>query len=109
MIEIDNQSDLDRELAENKKLLVLFYASWCIFCQRFVPYFDKKTVNFGSKVIHVLLDDYDSPMWDEYEVDAVPTVILFEDGKVSRRLNSGFGVGLYSKGFDVWLEKFNIL
>ena len=90
MIEIDNQQQLDRELAQSKKVLVLFYASWCPFCQGFVSVFDGKTVNLASKVIHALLDDYDNPIWDEYEIGAVPTVILFEEGKVARRLDGGY-------------------
>ncbi len=83
MIEVDSKEDLDRLLLENERLLVLFYASWCPFCKRFVPTFDCKTADFNNaKVIHVLLDDYDNQLWDDYEVDAVPTVIYFEKEKL---------------------------
>ena len=59
MIEVDNKQNLDSELRQNKRVLVLFYASWCTYCQSFVPTFDKKTVGFSSgKVMHALLDDY---------------------------------------------------
>jgi hypothetical protein len=52
------------------------------------------------------LDDYDNPLWDDYKVDAVPTVIFFEKGKVGKRLDGKFGVGLNEKQFNVWLEQF---
>ncbi len=107
MIEIDSEEELNGILEKNGKVLVLFYASWCPYCKRFVPVFDKKIVNFkGGNVIHVLLDDYDNPLWDEYDIDAVPTVIFFEKGKVSRRLDGRFGVGLSEKQLNVWLEQF---
>jgi thioredoxin 1 len=104
MIEIDNKQDLNTELKKNEKGLVLFYASWCPYCVSFVPVFDKKIVNFSfGSVLHVLLDDYDNPLWDDYSIDAVPTVIFFEKGKVSRRLDGKFGVGLSEKQLKVWL------
>ena len=109
MIEVDNKQDLDIKLKKNKKVLVLFYASWCPYCVDFVPVFDKKAVNMGfGSVIHVLLDDYDNPLWDDYSIGAVPTVIFFEEGKVCRRLDGKFGVGLSEKHLKIWLEEFKL-
>lgn len=108
MIEVDNRQDLNSELKQNKRVLALFYASWCPYCRSFVPVFERKTSGFGSgKVLHVLLDDYGNPLWDDFDIGAVPTVILFEDGKVCSRLDGRFGVGLSEKQLVVWLEKFN--
>ena len=108
MIEIESKQDLDRELGKNETLLVLFYASWCPYCTHFVPIFEKKIGNSKKigRVIHVLLDDYDNPLWDDYGIEAVPTVIFFDKGKISRRLNGRFGVGLSEKQLTVWLEEF---
>jgi thioredoxin 1 len=109
MIEIDNKQNLNKELKKNEKGLVLFYASWCPYCMSFVPVFDKKIVNFAfGSALHVLLNDYDNPLWDDYSIDAVPTVIFFEKGKVSRRLDGKFGVGLSEKQLKVWLEEFKV-
>jgi thiol-disulfide isomerase/thioredoxin len=109
MIEVDNEQDLNSQLKTNEKVLALFYASWCPYCMSFVPVFDKKVVNFSvGSVIHVLLDDYDNPLWDDYSIDAVPTVIFFDKGKVYGRLNGKFGVGLNEKQLNVWLEEFKV-
>ena len=107
MIQVDNKQDLNSQLKANEKVLALFYASWCPYCIRFVPVFDKKVVNFKvGSVIHVLLDDYDNPLWDDYSIDAVPTLIYFEKAKVSRRLDGKSGLGLSEKQLTVWLEEF---
>ena len=107
MIKVDNQQDLNEELKKNEKVLALFYASWCPYCVAFVPVFDKKVGNFTvGSVVHVMLDDYDSPLWDDYDIAAVPTVIFFEKGKVCRRLDGRFGVGLSEKQLVVWLKQF---
>ena|SRR5208283_3452099 len=109
MIEVDNKKDLKKELEKNKKTIALFYASWCPFCEGFVPFFDKKIVNFNDgNVIHVLLDDYDNPLWDDYDIEAVPTIIFFDKGKVSKRLDGKSGVGLSEKQLTVWLKEFKV-
>jgi len=107
MIKICTKKDLDVELKKNKKVLALFYAAWCPYCVRFVPTFDKKVSSMGfESIIHVLLDDYDNPLWDEYDIPAVPTIIFFEDGKVSKRLDGKLGSGLSEGQFKTWIAKF---
>jgi thioredoxin 1 len=107
MIKIYNQQDLTAELKKNKTVLAIFYSSWCPYCVRFVPTFDKKVASLGIKtVIHVLLDDYDNPLWDDYNVPAVPTIIFFEEGKVSKRLDGKLGTGLSEGKFIAWIDEF---
>lgn len=107
MIQISSRHELDAELKKNKQVLALFYATWCPYCIRFVPVFDNRIKAFGfERVIHVLLDDYDNPLWDDYNVGAVPTVILFEDSKVSKRLDGRLGGGLNEQQLNSWLKQF---
>ena len=108
MTEVDNKLDLCNSLRKNEKIIALFYASWCPYCCEFLPVFDIKTANFTyGSALHVLLDDYDNPLWDDYAIKAVPTIIFFEKGKISKRLDGRFGVGLSEKQFLVWLEEFH--
>jgi thioredoxin 1 len=100
MLKIYSKAELDVELKKCKQVLALFYSSWCPYCVRFVPVFDKK-------VIHVLLEDNDNQLWDEYDIGAVPTVIFFEDGKVTNRLDGRLGSGLKEERFLAWLDEFN--
>lgn len=107
MIKVYNRQDLDTQLKKNRKVLALFYATWCPYCVRFVPTFDKKAASLGfESVIHVLLDDYDNPLWDDYDIPAVPTIIFFEDGKVSKRLDGKLGMGLSEEKFKTWIAEF---
>jgi thiol-disulfide isomerase/thioredoxin len=108
MIEIDTKEELNNILEKTENVLVLFYATWCPYCLRFVPVFDEKTREFNKgNVIHVLVDDYDNPLWEDYDIGAVPTVIFFEKGKVSKRLDGKFGRGLNENQLEVWLEEFS--
>ena len=106
MIEVSSKDDLGDHLKKSKKVLALFYASWCPFCRRFLPAFDKNYSRCDFKlVLRVNVDDDDNPLWEEYSIGAVPTVILFEEGKVCRRLEGRFGYGLSEKQFEDWLKE----
>ncbi len=105
MIKVDNKQDLDIELNKTKSIVALFYANWCPYCMRFVPLFSKKATAFGARtIIHVIMDDYDNPLWDEYEISSVPTIILFEEGQVENRLDGRLGRGLSEDQFLKWVE-----
>jgi thioredoxin-like negative regulator of GroEL len=87
----------DRILALGGNVLIMFYADWCPFCSRFKPFFESiadskeslKCKMYGSKV-----NDDDNPLWDRFSINAVPTVIAFNDGKILSRRDAKMGLGL---------------
>jgi len=104
MIEVSNQQDLNTQLASNSRVLALFHASWCPFCRSFVGIFDKHAKNPGKDTcIKVRIDEDENPLWEIYELDAVPSIILFENGQVKHRLDCHLGAGLNEKQFTHWL------
>ena len=106
MIEVTDKEDLEKQLKRSKRVLVLFYASWCPFCRRFLSTFRKDYIKYRfDSALRAKVDDYDNLLWDEYFIEAVPTIILFEDGKICRRLNGRFGYGINAKQFEEWLEE----
>jgi thioredoxin 1 len=106
MIEVNNKHDLDSQIRKNQSVLALFYASWCPFCRSFLKIFDETVLTRDFPcILRVNVDDYDNPLWDDYSIEVVPTVILFEEGKVCRRLDGRFGEGLSEKQLKAWLEK----
>ena len=106
IIEVSERRDLDLVLKQNQKVLALFCSSWCPFCRSFFPAFNKEIVKYGfEQVIRVYLEDDDNTLWEEYSIEAVPTVILFDKTQVSSRLDAGLGAGLNEKKFREWLAK----
>jgi len=101
---VDCRRDLDSNLSRNSRVLALFFSSWCPFCQEFLPTFDRKVKESGfGEVLYVQIDDYDNALWEEYSIDYVPTLILFEHGTVSTRLDGKSGQGLSEREFCEWL------
>jgi thioredoxin 1 len=96
MSKIDIEYDLENMLKSKDKIIVLFYASWCPFSQRFLPIFEKYAQNNTQACLRVKTDDKAS-LCEKYSVDIVPTVLLFEKGKVKKRLDGVPGAGLEEK------------
>jgi thiol-disulfide isomerase/thioredoxin len=106
MVKVYNREDLNTQLNKSKTVLAIFYSSWCPYCLRFVPTFDRKVASLGfESVVHVLLEDNDNILWDDYGISAVPTIILFEKGVVSDRLDGRLGVGIKEDRFSEWITK----
>jgi thiol-disulfide isomerase/thioredoxin len=96
MKELNNPTDISPYIQGDKQTVVLFEMSGCPFCQDYQPAF----WNFAEKylkeydLMRVLLDDDRNPLWRKYEIEAVPTVILFAKGEIKARIDSELGVGL---------------
>jgi len=92
----DIKGDLEDILKTKKRAFVLFYASWCSFCQAFLPIYDKYFEKQPETFLRVMIDDREELM-DRYSVEIVPTVIFFDNGKIKKRCDGEAGIGLSEK------------
>ena len=79
-------------LNTNKRTLVLFYADWCPYCSNFKPTFEEISSNMDKKA--ALVNEDENPLWDKFNIQAVPTIIAFENGKIISRKDARKGIGL---------------
>ncbi len=88
------------------RTLVLCRSSWCPFCTAFEPLFRRRAAALtGLPVAELVLDDERSPLWDSLKLSVVPTVLLFEDGKVTQRLDGRLGAGLADGPLCAFLDR----
>jgi thioredoxin 1 len=90
---ITDESGLAKVLKENKSVFLLVYASWCPYSKRFLPIFEEQAENKKINCARVMIDDLEKVV-NKYNVNVFPTVLLFENGKVAKRLDGVSGVGL---------------
>jgi thioredoxin 1 len=66
--------------------LVDFWAEWCAPCRAFAPVLDEIAAKYaGSAVVGKLNVDQGRNASEKYEIRAIPTIILFRDGKEVER------------------------
>ncbi len=86
-------------LGPNKKTVVLFYATWCPYCTNFKPTFESAKIETANKVGSII-DEDENPLWDRFDIKAVPTMIVFQDGKIISRRDARKNVGLTKSDMD---------
>ena len=73
---------------------VAFLADWCPFCRAFVPKFEALAGSGGAHLAIADLTSEESPLWERFAVDVVPTVIVFRNGREVLRRDGRLGRGL---------------
>ena len=64
-----------------------FYATWCGPCRELSPLLDKLAGGYTDKIKFVKINVDESPgLAQNFQVQAIPTVIFFKDGKVADRI-----------------------
>jgi thioredoxin 1 len=97
-------------LTKNKSSsLVLFYADWCHYCSRFKPIFEETVKKISPKILvgGVKINDDDNPLWDKYNINAVPTIIGFSNNSIIARRDAKMGVGLTRSDLNSILTDIN--
>jgi len=103
-LETKTKSKVSEKIKSKEKAVVLFYATWCPFSQRFLPVFEEYSKGNPNECIRVIVDE-EPDFADECDIQYYPTVIIFKNGKVEMRLDAEPGVGLNKKQLNEFTEK----
>ena len=77
------------ELLENTEIPVLvdFYATWCGPCQMMTPILEQVGASLRDRLQVVKIDTDKYPnLASKYEIEALPTLVLFKDGQPAERI-----------------------
>jgi thioredoxin-like negative regulator of GroEL len=88
-------ADFDgKRLKRTGTLAVLFAAEWCPFCRRFSPIFESALKGKNMSGALADLSDFDNSLWETFDIQVVPTVMVFKDGELVYRKDAVLGQGL---------------
>jgi thioredoxin-like negative regulator of GroEL len=93
MDRIGEESFVGRRLRREGTWAVAFLADWCPFCRKFRPRFELLSLARGGRLI-ADLTAVESPLWDRFGIDVIPTVIVFREGLPGPRFDGVAGEGL---------------
>src|SRR5437773_9864083 len=78
-------------LKSNVAVLVDFYADWCGPCHAIAPTIEALSNEFEGKVKFVKVDvDANQEVGARYESMSIPTIMLFENGRVEYSIGAGY-------------------
>jgi thioredoxin 1 len=98
-----SEKRFDEVVGSSKPVLVDFWATWCGPCQFMLPIFDKLAKKYGNKVTFGRLNvDDNQGIAMRYDVYAIPTFIIFMNGKAVDRAVGAVG----EKGLEGLLQKY---
>ncbi len=84
--ELVDLASFEESIGDNKLTMVDFYATWCGPCMRMDP-FVKEIKEEKKDIVNVIQVDTDkfTEIAEKYQIDALPTLIFFKNGKVVHR------------------------
>jgi thioredoxin len=91
---INNSSEFDLLLTQQKSVVVDFYADWCGPCRTLTPTVEKLAEDYQGKVEIVKVNvDSNPDLAMRYGISSIPTVVFIKNQQVVDRT-----VGLQPKG-----------
>jgi thioredoxin 1 len=90
-------------LKASEPVVVDFFAEWCGPCKAMAPALDQVAKEMKGKVKVVKLDvDQNPEVTQQYRIQAMPTLLLFKDGKVA---SQHVGALVQKKRLEDWINQ----
>ena len=82
-----SDADFDKEVLQSSEPVVVdFFAEWCAPCKAMTPALEQIAAELKGKVKVVKLDvDQNPDTTQKYRIQAMPTLMVFKDGKVAEQ------------------------
>lgn len=81
-INLNKQEFEQLVLEEGKLSLVEFWAPWCVYCRRIAPALEKLAQEKEGEIVIAKANiDEEPALAEQYQVEVIPTLILFKEGK----------------------------
>ncbi|MDP7009264.1 MAG: thioredoxin [Phycisphaerales bacterium] len=92
-LEFTDANFQDEVLSSDQPVLVDFWAEWCGPCKMLGPVIDELATEFDGKAKIGKVDiDTNRDAAVKYEIQSIPSIIIFKDGKITNKF-----VGIASK------------
>ena len=82
-----SEADFTQQVADNRPILVDFWAEWCGPCRLVAPVLEEIAREHGDRITIAKLNIDENPQTPaEHDVMSIPTMILFQNGMERKRI-----------------------
>lgn len=93
-----SSDNFQTEIQDNRPILVDFWAEWCSPCRMVAPVLDELADELDGKVrIGKLNVDHNQELSMRYQVQSIPTFLLFKNGEVADRMMGAMPKAAFEK------------
>lgn len=101
--EVNDKNFKTEVLASKEPVVVDFFAEWCGPCKAMAPALEQVAKEMSGKVKVVKIDvDANPEVTQQYKIQAMPTLLLFKDGKVAA---TQVGALVQKSRLEAWIKK----
>jgi thioredoxin-like negative regulator of GroEL len=98
---LTDQDFRGRHLDRPGTYAVCFAATWCPPTQAFVPLFLARKSQVPCTFALADLTDMDTPLWEDFQIEITPTLLLFRSGEPVGRWDGRPMEGLSARDLDL--------
>ncbi len=100
---VSDQNFEDEVLKSSEPVLVDFFAEWCGPCKAMAPALEEVAKDMAGKVKVAKIDvDANPEITTRYQIQAMPTLIMFKDGEVAARHT---GALVQKSKLEAWINQ----
>lgn len=90
-------AEFETMLEDSNIVVVDFWATWCGPCRMVAPIIEQLAQKYEDRVKFAKIDiDENSELADKYQIQSIPTVVVFKDGSEQNRCVGVRGFEEYS-------------
>jgi len=99
-------NELEKKLENGKDAYVYFYSPTCTYCKATTPILMPVADEVGVEINQLNLLEYEDA-WNQYRIEATPTLIQFKDGKEVARIEGANTEDFFRELLIEWKENKN--
>jgi thioredoxin 1 len=89
-------------LESNRPVLVDFWAQWCAPCRALAPIVEAVAERYAAQVVKLDVDRNPSVV-EKFRIEAIPTLIVFQDGEEKERIIGAVSQEAIARAIDAHL------